>query len=53
MAVYRHNIITLLMTYMAAVVDAVASSAVSIDFTAISTNLAVSYDEEGVVLPRG
>jgi hypothetical protein len=26
---------------------------VSIDFTAISTNLVVSYDEEGVVLPRG
>jgi hypothetical protein len=34
-------------------IDTVASSAVSIDFTAISTNLAVSYDEEGVVLPRG
>jgi hypothetical protein len=34
-------------------IDAVASSVVSIDFTAISTNLAVSYDEEGVVLPRG
>jgi hypothetical protein len=34
-------------------IDVVASSAVSIDFTAISTNLAVSYDEEGVVLPRG
>jgi hypothetical protein len=34
-------------------IDAVASSTVSIDFTAISTNLAVSYDEEGVVLPRG
>jgi hypothetical protein len=31
----------------------VASSAVSIDFTAISTNLAISYDEEEVVLPRG
>jgi hypothetical protein len=28
-------------------------SAVSIDLTAISTNLAVSYDEEGVVLPGG
>jgi hypothetical protein len=27
-------------------------SAVSIDLTAISINLAVSYDEEGVVLPR-
>jgi hypothetical protein len=34
-------------------IDVVASSAVSIDFTAISTNLVVSYDEEGVVLPRG
>jgi hypothetical protein len=33
-------------------INAVASSAISIDFTAISTNLAVSYDEEGVVLPR-
>jgi hypothetical protein len=31
----------------------ITSSAVSIDFTAISSNLAVSYDEEGVVLPRG
>jgi hypothetical protein len=28
-------------------------SAVSIDLTAISINLAVAYDEEGVVLPRG
>jgi hypothetical protein len=26
---------------------------VSIDLTAISINLAVSYDDEGVVLPRG
>jgi hypothetical protein len=34
-------------------INAVTSSAVSIDFTAISTNLAISYDEEGVVLPRG
>jgi hypothetical protein len=34
-------------------IDAVASSTVSIDFTVISTNLVVSYDEEGVVLPRG
>jgi hypothetical protein len=32
-------------------IDAIASSTVSIDFTAISTNVAVSYDEEGVVLP--
>jgi hypothetical protein len=29
----------------------IAVSAISIDFTAISINLAVSYDEEGVVLP--
>jgi hypothetical protein len=29
------------------------SIAVSIDLTAISINLAVSYDEEGVVLPWG
>jgi hypothetical protein len=28
-------------------------SAVSIDLTAITINLAVSYDEEGVVLPQG
>jgi hypothetical protein len=34
-------------------IDTVASSTVSIDFTTISTNLAVSYDEKGVVLPRG
>jgi hypothetical protein len=31
----------------------IAGSAVSIDLTAISINLAVSYDEEGVLLPRG
>jgi hypothetical protein len=31
----------------------IAVSAVSIDLTAISTILAVSYDKEGVVLPRG
>jgi hypothetical protein len=31
----------------------IAISTVSIDLTAISTNLVVSYDEEGVVLPRG
>jgi hypothetical protein len=29
------------------------SITVSIDLTAISINLAVSYDEEGVVLPQG
>jgi hypothetical protein len=34
-------------------IDVVASSAVSIDFTAISTNVVVSYEEEGVILPRG
>ena len=31
----------------------IAVSAVSIDLTAISINLAVSYDEEGVVHPWG
>jgi hypothetical protein len=31
----------------------IAISAVSINLTAISINLVVSYDEEGVVLPRG
>jgi hypothetical protein len=31
----------------------IAVSAISIDLTAISINLAVSYDEEGVVLLRG
>jgi hypothetical protein len=31
----------------------IAISAVSIDLTAISIAVAVSYDEEGVVLPRG
>jgi hypothetical protein len=31
----------------------IAVTAISIDFTTISTNVAVSYDEEGVVLPRG
>jgi hypothetical protein len=34
-------------------IDAIASTAVSIDFIAISTNIGVSYDEEGVVLSRG
>jgi hypothetical protein len=29
------------------------STAISIDFTAISIDVAVSHDEEGVVLPRG
>jgi hypothetical protein len=31
----------------------IAVSAISIDLNAISINLAISYDEEGVVLPRG
>jgi hypothetical protein len=31
----------------------IAISTVSIDLTAISINLAISYDEEGVVHPRG
>jgi hypothetical protein len=31
----------------------IAVSAISTDLSAISINLAVSYDEEGVVLPRG
>jgi hypothetical protein len=31
----------------------IAVSAISIDLTAVSINLAVSYDEEGVVHPRG
>jgi hypothetical protein len=31
----------------------IAVSAISIDLTAISIIIAISYDEEGVVLPRG
>jgi hypothetical protein len=31
----------------------IAVSAISVDLTAISINLDVSYVEEGVVLPRG
>jgi hypothetical protein len=34
-------------------IDSIASITISIDFTAISTNVVVSHDEEGVVLPRG
>jgi hypothetical protein len=34
-------------------IDSIDSTAVSIDFTAISINVDVSHDEEGVVLPRG
>jgi hypothetical protein len=33
--------------------ESIVVSAASIDLTAISINLAVSYDEEGVVHPRG
>jgi hypothetical protein len=31
----------------------IAVSTISIDFTAISINLAICYDKEGVVHPRG
>jgi hypothetical protein len=34
-------------------IDSIASTAVSIDFITISIDVAVSHDEEGVVLPRG
>jgi hypothetical protein len=34
-------------------IDSIASTAVSIDFTAISIDIAVSHNEEGVVLPWG
>jgi hypothetical protein len=34
-------------------IDSIASTAVSIDFTTISIDVAVSHDEETVVLPRG
>jgi hypothetical protein len=34
-------------------IDAIASTAVSIDFTTIFFNVVVSHDEEGVLLPRG
>jgi hypothetical protein len=34
-------------------IDAVTSTTVSINFTAMSTNVVVSYDEEGVFLPWG
>jgi hypothetical protein len=34
-------------------IDSIDSTAISIDFSAISINIAVSHDEEGVVLPRG
>jgi hypothetical protein len=34
-------------------IDSIASTTVSIDFTAISIDVDVSHDEKGVVLPRG
>jgi hypothetical protein len=34
-------------------IDSIDSTTISIDFTAISIDVAVSRDEEGVVLPRG
>jgi hypothetical protein len=34
-------------------IDSLASTADSIDFTTISVDVAISHDEEGVVLPRG
>jgi hypothetical protein len=34
-------------------IDSIASTAISINFTAISINVVVFHDEEGVVLPRG
>jgi hypothetical protein len=34
-------------------IDSIDSTAISIDFTSISIDVAVSHDEEGVVLPRG
>jgi hypothetical protein len=34
-------------------IDSIDSRAISIDFTAMSIDVAVSHDEEGVVLPWG
>jgi hypothetical protein len=34
-------------------IDYIASTVVSIDFTAISIDVVISHDEEGVVLPWG
>jgi hypothetical protein len=34
-------------------IDFIDSTATSIDFSAISIDVDVSHDEEGVVLPRG
>jgi hypothetical protein len=34
-------------------IDSIDSTAISIDFTAISIDVAISHDEERVVLPRG
>jgi hypothetical protein len=34
-------------------IDSITSTTISINFTAISIDVAVSHDEEGVVLSRG
>jgi hypothetical protein len=34
-------------------IDSIDSTAMSIDFTAIFIDIAVSHDEEGVILPQG
>jgi hypothetical protein len=34
-------------------IDSIASTAISIDSIAISIDIVVSHDEEGVVLPEG
>jgi hypothetical protein len=34
-------------------IDSIDSTAVFIDFPAISIDVAISHDEKGVVLPRG
>jgi hypothetical protein len=34
-------------------IDSIDSTALSIDSTAISIDVTISYDEEGIVLPRG
>jgi hypothetical protein len=34
-------------------IDTIIVTTISIDFTAISIDVAVSHDEEGVVLPQG
>jgi hypothetical protein len=34
-------------------IDSIDSTAIYIDFTAISIDVVVSHDEEGVVIPQG